>query len=76
MFYCVIYLTCTYVFFLGGGGCDVLVLLLVELFWLCVVTVNILCCWFCSFKERGGGMLVSGVEFVCVSNMGFLCINV
>jgi hypothetical protein len=30
----------------------------------CVVTVNALCCWFHFFKERGEGVLLSGVEFI------------
>jgi hypothetical protein len=38
----------------------------------CVVIMNILCCWFRFLKEMDGDVLLSGVEFV----QCFQCIDV
>jgi hypothetical protein len=39
----------------------------------CVVIVNVLCCWFRIFKERGGCVLLSVVERVqCSEYAGYI----
>jgi hypothetical protein len=40
----------------------------------CVLIMNVLCCWFRTFKESGGGVLLSGVEFVQCSEYEVTCI--
>jgi hypothetical protein len=42
----------------------------------CVVIMNILCCWFRFLKERGGSVLLSGVQFVYCFQYGVICIEV